>query len=145
MIREAGLDEIYLVAVMAKNFENHTKHVKVDPKYTTESYQRMIALGEGVIFVLEEDGIIVGGIGGAKIPDLHWPRVIAIETFWFILPEHRGPGIKLKDRFEKWALDEGCSGVDMVHLVDSHPDILEKLYERDGYSLVEKHYLKVFP
>jgi GNAT superfamily N-acetyltransferase len=128
---------------MAKNFEAHTAHVMVDPDYTTRKYLDLIAKGMGVVFVLEVAGVIVGGIGGLKGPDLHWPRVIAVETFWFVLPEYRGAGLKLMSRFEQWAEENNCDAVAMVHLADSHPEILEKLYTRKGYQLVEKHYVKV--
>jgi len=143
MIREAAYSDIYDVGVMAKNFENHTVHVKVDPGYTALVYWRHILKGTGVVFVIEREGQIVGGLGGIKGPDLHYPRIIAVETFWFVLPEHRGEGLKLMEKFEQWAVDQKCDAVAMVHLSDSQPKVLEKIYARKGYSLVEKHYLKV--
>lgn len=144
MIKAASPADIHAVAVMAKNFEDHTAHVKVDPDYTAKVYLNMIAKGIGVVFaLLNKEGEIVGGIGGLKGPDLHFPRTVAVETFWFILPEYRGEGLKLLRRFEEWAVENKCDAVAMIHLVDSQPEILERIYERRGYELIEKHYVKV--
>ena len=143
MIRRAGVEDIFEVAVMAKNFESHTEFVFVDPEYTTKKYTELMNNGSGIMFVIEKDGKIVGGIGGLIGPDLHSPRMIAVETFWFVLPEYRGKGFKLLNEFEKWADEKKADAVAMVHLVDCHPDILEKIYKRKGYQLIENHYLKV--
>lgn len=143
MIKKAAAEEILAVAMMAKNFEDHTDFVRVDPGYTTKVYVDLINKDEGVVFVIEKDGRIVGGIGGLFGPDLHYPRTIAVETFWFVLPEYRGEGLKLMAEFEKWAAEKKCDCVAMIHMVDSHPEILEKIYKRKGYQLIESHYLKV--
>lgn len=48
----------------------------------------------------------------------------------------------LVDAYEAYAERLGCQKKAMVHMVDSYPDILEKLYLKRGYRLVEKHYVK---
>ncbi len=68
--------------------------------------------------------------------------MIAVETFWFVAPEHRGIGIRLFNAFEKWAKDNQCSKTAMIHLTDSMPERLEQLYLKRGYRLIEKHYVK---
>jgi GNAT superfamily N-acetyltransferase len=67
---------------------------------------------------------------------------MAVETFWFVHPDHRGQGLSLLVEFEKWGKREGCQTLAMIHMVDSFPDKLETLYRRRGYKLIEKHYLK---
>ena len=143
MIRKPTEKEFYEVATMASNFEDHSSHVKVDPDHTVKVYGELVKSGVGVVFVIVKDGAVVGGIGGLKGPDLHYPRTIAVETFWFVLPEHRGEGLKLLAEFERWAVEKKCDCVAMIHLSDSHPKVLEKIYKRKGYHLVENHYLKV--
>ena len=143
MINKATVDEILAVITMAKNFEDHTDFVLVDVEYATKFYVNLIGKDGGVIFVIKKDGKIVGGIGGLIGPDLHYPRMIAVETFWFVLPEYRGEGMKLLDAFEQWAKENKCDCVAMIHLADSHPKALEKIYKRKGYQLIENHYLKV--
>lgn len=142
MIKQAFGKDIRRVTEMARHFSEHTAHVLVDVDHATSMYEGLIGSGEGVMFYTEKDGDVIGGIGGICGPDLHFPRTMAVETFWFVLPEHRGIGMKLLDRFEGWAKEKKCDCVALVHLSDSYPDILEKLYSRRGYLLAEKHYLK---
>jgi len=96
----------------------------------------------GGILSLEEGGVLQGGLGYLISIDLHFPRKIAIETFWFVLPQYRGPGLKLLDAFEELAKKEGCQQVALVHLSDSFPERLKALYLRRGYNFVESHYVK---
>lgn len=127
---------------MARHFSEHTSHVLVDVDHATSIYEEFIDSGKGVMFYIEKDGEIIGGIGGIFGPDLHFPRSVAVETFWFVLPGYRGEGMKLLSTFEAWAKDNNCSHVAAIHLEDSYPESLEKIYHRRGYALVEKHYLK---
>lgn len=142
IIYEATPDQAYGVAKFMKSFEAETSHVLVDPEYAGRKYAEMITNGNGHMFVMEENGEMIGGLGCVVGDDLHYPRKIAIETYWFMHPDHRGYGIKLLRHFEAWAKEHGCGYTAMVHLVDSMPDSLEALYARRGYTLIEKHYLK---
>ncbi|MFZ2950891.1 MAG: GNAT family N-acetyltransferase [Desulfuromonadaceae bacterium] len=143
MIIQITPEQMHPVSLMAADFANHTGHVIVDPDHATKTYQRMIRSGAAVVFALMVGDKVVGGLGGIKGPDLHHPRIVAVETFWFVLPEFRGKGLRLFAAFENWAVEKKCDAVAMVHLTDSQPEILEKLYRRKGYELIEKHYLKV--
>lgn len=142
-IREASPDEAYMVAKFMTKFEKETAFVKVDANHAGNLYKRMIEAGTGHMFILENDeGLMIGGLGCIKAPDLHYNRIMAVETYWYVMPEHRGSGIQLLDYFERWAKDNGCDCTALVHLSDSMPDILEKVYEKRGYKLLEKHYIK---
>lgn len=142
MIREALPEEAFTVAGFMKAFETVTSHVKVDPEYAGAKYKKMIEDGLAKMFILEEDGLMIGGLGCVKGEDLHFPRKIAVETYWYVAPGHIGGGKKLLSHFENWAKENGCNAVAMVHLVDSMPDSLESFYQHMGYTLIEKHYLK---
>ena len=144
MIREARLDEVRAVTEYMKQFESCTKHVKVDVEHGVKTYERIIRSGMGAMLVLFDDaGIeIRGGLGCIKAPDLAYPRMIAVETFWFVAPGHRGKGLSLFHAFEEWAIKNGCDACAMIHLADSYPEALERLYVRNGYELVEKHFVK---
>ena len=135
-------DDILKAARVMQGFEQASKLIKVDPVRTAASYHRMVTSGIAVFFVLERDGQIVGGLGAIKCPDLHYDRTVAVESFWFVKPDCRGKGMALFDAFEKWGKQEGCTHLAMIHMMDSYPDRLEKLYERKGYKLWEKHYVK---
>lgn len=142
-IREAKPEEAIIVSKFMKQFEAETAFVKVDPDHAGKLYEKMIRNGTGHMFILETDeGEMVGGLGCVVGPDLHYPRVIAVETYWFVSPDYRGAGLMLLAFFEKWAKENNCDAVAMVHLLDSMPTKLKKLYERRGYVLIENHYLK---
>lgn len=142
MIFKATLDDIRPITEMAKRFEECTEHVPVDVEYAIKKYTSIISQGIGAMFGYKVGDKIVGGLGCIKGDDLHYPRSIAIETFWFVLPEYRGCGMELLKAFDEWAKEEGCDYQAMIHLSDSMPDTLEKLYKFKGYKLVEKHYVK---
>lgn len=141
-ITEATLDQVESVASYMKDFEQATEFVKVDVKYTTKIYQKMIREKRAAMFILwSDEDEMIGGLGCIIGPDIHYPRTIAVETYWFVKPEHRGGGIKLLEHFENWGKGK-CDYVAMIHLADSMPDSLEHLYLRRGYKLTEKHYMK---
>jgi len=143
IIREAKPEEACAVAEFMTKFEAETAHVKVDARHAGEIYESMIRRGAGCMFILLSDGgDMIGGLGCIKAPDLHYDRIIAVETYWYVMPEYRGVGMLLMEHFEKWAKANGCDAVAFVHLSDSMPEILEKVYEKRGYTLIEKHFLK---
>jgi GNAT superfamily N-acetyltransferase len=99
----------------------------------------------GAIFLLEDDGDIVGGIGAIKAQDMLSADWYAIEAFWYVKPEHRGGlwSVRLMKRFEEWGFGEArCAEVAMVHMEQSMPAQLKAFYERSGYVLDETVYRK---
>ena len=143
MIREAKADEALKVVSFLKQFEQASQFVKVDVDHASKQFARLINSGNGVVFIMENSkGELQGGIGAIALPDLNCGVMTAVETFWFVAPEHRGGGMRLMEAFERWGKDKGCKRLAMIHLVDSYPDILEKIYINEGYKLVEKHYVK---
>uniref|UniRef100_A0A6M3IPD8 Putative acetyltransferase n=1 Tax=viral metagenome TaxID=1070528 RepID=A0A6M3IPD8_9ZZZZ len=127
-----------------KQFEQASKFVKVDPEYCRRIYSDMIGRGMAKGFILIEDGNIHGGIGGLIGPDLHNGEKTAVETFWFVAPGFRGGlgAYELWRKFEEWAKEQGCKKVAMIHLSDSYPERLERIYKARGYKLLELHYVK---
>ena len=143
MIRELTTYEDILSATkVMKNFEQSSNHVKVDIEHSAQAYTKMVNSGISAFFSLEYDGVCFGGLGCIKAPDLHEGTLTAIETFWFVLPEHRGKGILLFNAFEKWADKQGCKNKAMIHMADSFPETLSKFYKRKGYELAEYHFIK---
>jgi GNAT superfamily N-acetyltransferase len=142
MIREAKSDEAFKVAEFMQRFEEVTKFIKVDPVHAGKKYQQLIESGIGKMFILEDEtGKMLGGLGCIIGEDLHYPRTVAVETYWFIAKEHRGRGLELLNHFEKWAEDNNYIPF-MSCLADSYSEELEKLYLKRGYKLVEKQYAK---
>jgi GNAT superfamily N-acetyltransferase len=144
MIRELNVDvdgpEFF------KKFEEASKFVKVNPDYAKERYRQMIANGNAKGFILIDDttGKLAGGIGMLKGPDLHSGEMTAVETFWFVDPssENSFGAMELYRCFERWAKETGCKKMAMIHMMNSSPAKLQRLYERMGYTLIEQHFVK---
>ncbi len=126
-----------------KAFENASSFVKVDVQYAHDRYQKFLESGICKVFYAETDeGVIQGTIGFIISDDLHDGKKIAIETFWFVDPTYKGVGKLLFNRFEEEAKKLGCKKLAMIHMVDSYPESLKAFYEKNGYSLLEMHYIK---
>ncbi len=65
---------------------------------------------------------------------------MATEVAWWVEPEYRDEGIgqELLESFEIWAVAQGCSLMSMIGLDDE----LGKYYEKNGFKLYERAYLK---
>lgn len=144
MIQKAQISDVRRVTEFMKQFEQASKYVKVDVEHSIAQYEKLIGLDIAVmLMLLGENNELQGGLGALKVPDLHCGIMTGIETFWFVAPEFRGKGITLFNAFEHWAVVEsGCKRTAMIHLEDSYPKVLKKLYERRGYYLMESHYVK---
>lgn len=89
-----------------------------------------------VVLLYEDKGMIAGRV----VPFLFGPQLVAAEIGWWVEPEHRksGTGKVLIKAFEDWAEDQGCEIVIMASLSEE----LEKFYEKTGYKIVERMYMK---
>ncbi len=143
VIRQVTESELLEVCCKLSRFEECTKFVKVNPVIMASTYSKFIRDGVGGIIISLSDNAVSGGLGFIISNDLHSGEKIAVETFWYVLPEFRGIGIKLLDEFEKLAKENSCDNIAMVHLEDSSPEVLERLYKKRGYKLVERHYVRV--
>jgi GNAT superfamily N-acetyltransferase len=139
-LREAQVD--HRVADFLKAFEGATSFVKVDSDYTFNRYKALMEAGICRIFIAEEKEILQGAIGFLLVDDLHDGTKTAIEMFWFAHPDFRGVGKMLFNTFEVEAIKAGCKKLAMIHLADSYPESLEQFYIKNGYKLLEKHYVK---
>lgn len=144
MIREWTLEDArtFNLANITKKFDEETEFVKTEEDYTRNRYNELMAAGIAHILVLEDEGVIKGALGFVVNKDLHEDLKVAVETFWFVSPEFRGGGKILVDAFEAKALELGCKRTAMIHMADLFADSLEKFYEKRGYRLAEKHYIK---
>lgn len=139
-IRVATIDDLDLVISMGKKFLEVSPYanIAVDEdiqKYATEflSYpdpKKHIAL-------LSDDQGIIGG----KVEKFFWGKALrAYELMWWVEPEARAKGIgqELIEAFEYWAKQVGCKEIVMVGLDDRTC----QFYEKNGYSLYERGYVK---
>jgi len=117
-------------------------NVKLDPDHLVACWERFFDSGIGVIYLAEENGGVIGGIGGIKYQEIFTGNLTAVEMFWFISEGKRGAGIKLFKLYEQWAIDNGCKRIAMIYLPFSMPEKLERFYTLNGYRLLEMHYEK---
>jgi hypothetical protein len=128
----------------AKEFYASSKFLgKFDIERFVTFWKNQIENGQGVIFAALDDGEIIGAIGGMAYPEPYIDEISVQEFFWFVRPGNRGlAGLRLYDAFEGWAIEKGASHIRMVHLMDSMPEKLERVYGRLGFVPVEKLYSK---
>jgi GNAT superfamily N-acetyltransferase len=113
------------------------------PAVFLATWDQLFAAGIGVIFGLRNEERKLQGIFGAmKYPDPNTGEMVANEMFWWVQPEARGQGRSLLEAYEAWAGEQGARYLTMVHLSNSMPERLRKLYERRGYRESETHYIK---
>jgi len=145
MIRLCDPDKENLTSLIAP-FNDDSEFIELDLEYAHKAFGDIVRKGFGEIFILEDDETkeFIGAMGCLKAPCLHSGKLMAIELFWYVTPKYRqgGKGLDLWYAFENWAKEQGCQQMAMIHMADSMPDILEKLYISRGYRLLEKHYVK---
>ena len=144
MIRKLELSELDKLSDGAEQF---FVEGKIPGKFDIEIFKRNWTFfyegNFGCIFVLiDENEKVYGAIGCIKVPDLMTATIIASEMFWYVLNGHRGEGMKLFNAFEKWAKENGCQSIRMIHLTGLMVDELKSLYLRRGYREVETAYEK---
>lgn len=112
------------------------------PEAFVAAWENLIEQDIGVIFALEKNGVVVGGLGAVVFPDPNDGAFVATEMFWFVSKTDRGHGMKLLPVFEEWAKLRDARRVVMVHLENLFPDALRRIYTARGYRPIETHYLK---
>lgn len=144
MIRPLQPDEVHLCVEGGKNFFDEGKIPGgFVPVEFCQKWTKLLAAGHSVILgSFNEAGDITGALGAVLCPSLTSGKLMAVESFWFVIPQYRGHGIRLLDAFEKWGESRGATMLCMIHLSNLQPDALKSLYERRGYREIEVNYLK---
>jgi GNAT superfamily N-acetyltransferase len=92
----------------------------------------------GGAFVVEEDGVLTGMIGGVPVEDFFGTDKYASDLVIYVLPEKRGSSVLLRlvRVFEKWCfVDQGVAEVILGISTGIHAEATVRVYERLGYSL----------
>lgn len=140
---EDAVDEIS--SVCGKHYEEIAENkdvIKLDPYY--EKYID-IDDGGGLLFVTaRKDGRLIGYFIALIAPHLHYKSSLTAYTdIFYILEEYRHgrAGIKLI----KYAMDEAKRrGVQRFYIGCKVKHALDGLFEKLGFSLIERHYSIVF-
>ena len=147
MIREATKEDYPAIEKHAKRFWEETVYHKEGIPYEDGSaiMYMDVAYQQGLLFVSEVDGEVVGFTAGATAPLLGSKSTYSgSEIAWWVDPEHRKSreGLELLKALEEGAKELGCSYWNMVSMQSSMPEQIEKVYKRMGYKHVETAYQK---
>lgn len=145
MTRELKIHELHRLEEIGKSFTSEAKHPGgFSTSRFVANWQAMITYGMGVIFVTEEGNRITGTIGIGLMQDGFSDIPVALEQFWYVLPEFRTTraGVELFRAFEKLGQQLKVKSLILVHLANVGADRLEDFYLKRGYHLVEKTYRK---
>ena len=142
MIIQATENQVDLIVPLGNQFSDSSKFVRFDTEIAVKNIKSIISNKFGTLFLYIRNGSVLGMICGIKHPDMLTGEWVATELFWFVDSKHRGIGIKLLNKFERWAKRSGCKQIIMVHLSDLMPEVVEKIYIRRGYRLLESHFIK---
>jgi GNAT superfamily N-acetyltransferase len=143
-IRPATVEDLASLEPLAREFYASSQVLKrFDTDLFVQTWIRLLD-ANGVIFLLEDGSSIVGALGGVLYGDPYSGDAIATEFFWFVAQRARGGrgGLQLLKAFEGWARDRGALEIRMVHLLDSMPEKLARVYKHFGFQPIEVHYSK---
>lgn len=115
------------------------------PEVFIRNWTDLLLNNRGVFYgAFTPEGMFTGGLGALLCPDLNNGQVMAVECFWYVLPEFRGGTAagRLLKAFERWAREQGAKRMVMVHLLNLTPTELHNTYKRLGYRPVEVNYVK---
>lgn len=139
-IKIATVDDIPEILDMSMRFMSHTGYTEYSDEQTIESLIRSIVTGQqNAMIILLIPG--VGFLAGMNSPFVFGPHLIASEIAWWVNEDKRksGAGTELIDAFEYWAKNvAGCSLITLTSLDDK----VGKVYEKKGYKLYERAYMK---
>lgn len=92
---------------------------------------------EDKIAIVKDGGILLGIVGQSLVG----PFKQCMEIAWWVDPEKRGGSLKMLSIYEEWAKEKGAKLIEVKSMY-KFPET-EKIYEKLGYSPLEKSWLKV--
>lgn len=145
-IRNATVFDAEKLAEIGKKFFDYSAF-KDYVTYSKDSAEQAIlkAMTQGCVFVAEKDNEIVGGIVGLITPFWFNANVkAATELAWFIDEDHRKGTVALRlyKTFEEWGYSNGADVFVMSDLVVDGETPAGKLFDKLGYSTVERAHIK---
>lgn len=138
-LRIANINDLDEVVGMAMKFLAVTNYKDYADEASVRELGTSILSSDGssAVCLIHKDG---GMIAGVVTPFLFGKRRVASELGWWVEPDKRksNVGKELLEGFEFWAKTVHCDLITMVSLDDE----LGKFYEKCGYQLHERAYMK---
>lgn len=143
MIVPADIELLNRLRPLGEAFALEAKmHLPFDWNVFRNIWGSLISAGTGHVFCQIESGEPIGAIGLLTFNDPFTGALTAQEAFWFVRPEARGTGLRLLQAAEAWCRNNHVRQFLMVALTAIHPDALERLYSRMGFTRLETVYYK---
>lgn len=141
-IRAISEDEVSLALPL---FRQYLDEARFSPDFSPHAFEMTwkdyITSGTGVIFGAFENGEAVGGLGGMMIYAALDGKPWALESMWYVKPEHRNCGMALLRRFEGWAKSMNAVRILATTTIGLKHEELGKVLEHRGYRALETHYV----
>lgn len=144
-IHRASIDDLLKIEACAAEFYASSQFLNGFSLHRfCNLWADLLERGAGVIFAFDDDaGHWAGMLGGILHEDIYSGINTASEMFWYVREGYRGTrGMRLYREFERWAICSGCRKIVMVHLCDSMPEKLDRVYRGLGFLPAEVHYVK---
>lgn len=144
-LRLASIDDTETFLRMARAFHESSPYsgIEFSQDRILSLYLSGLENPQEIITILsEQDGQVRGMICGLCNSPPFSDEKVATELAWWMDEEYRGSkdSLLLFKAYEDWAVRVGCSLVQMA-LLSNSPD-LTKIYERSGYTMTERTFLK---
>lgn len=98
---------------------------------------------DGIVLVADVEKHVVGVIAGKFVEGFSMGKFCE-EVIWYVLPEHRGVGLLLFERFLSSCQAAGCKGVAMSAYNNEYLKVVDRLYRKNGFEEVDRRYYKRF-
>lgn len=140
MIRRATSDDIPAMLDLGELFYPTTPPARVIPFNRVSTrflFEAMLGESNCVVLVSEQDGRVVGGIGGTLAPATYnMDYLVVLENFWFFRPDQRQSreAMQLKTALEVWAKEQGAVMNIMGEFPGEYRPRLRRIYGRGGYQ-----------
>ncbi len=139
MLRLATSEDFDVVKEMVMKFVAVSGYADLTDEDTLNGLIKYMLSGEdpNTVVVLADGGMIAGRLDKFPFGDL----LVTSEVAWWVDPEQRklGLGKELVDAYEYWAKLKGAK----ICVMSALDDDLGKFYEKKGYELYERAYMKV--
>lgn len=136
---EADTQALIALGLAFVRESTYAAHVAENPAQIERVIAYLLAQPNATILVAERDGVVIGLIGLAIVPQL-WSGVLtAGELAYFVHPDHRGSiGVRLMKAAEAWAGEHGAQAMSMIAPTEQ----VGQFYARMGYTALETNYTK---
>ena len=129
------------VVTLVKDFHSESLH-EFTGDFDNEKVNSLVDQTGDAMFLLIDDGNIVGMISGVVLPNRMSGGKMFQEFMWFVKPRYRTQGIRLLKTLEAWCRSNGVNTIMMAVMHDKMNDKLDHMYKKMGYKPIETHYMR---